>query len=682
MSRARNVLRESRSRWFVLLLLSALLAMASVAWSLVPGGGVASGQVASLPPNDLLPTVSNLQQGGGQTPATVPVQENAEPPLEATPRAVCGPGSHPLQGMQGRVPASALNSPEAAHGYTCNLAEVAHQGSSGGFKVLRYVDTQGHVCAFYDTALLYPINALQSSGPSLGVAVLDMSDPSHPVQTDTLNSLPMQSPHESLSLNQKRGLLAAVLGNPATYPGLVSIYDVSQDCRHPVLDSTSLVAKFGHEGNFSPDGKTFYAAGTAVKVVTAIDVTDPKNPRVISQINEYSHGLTISDDGNRAYVADPINGQLLILDTSQIQARKPNPQVKEISRLTWKTYTIPQNAIPMTIHGHPYILEFDEYAFRFNSQAPPDTVGAARIIDISDEQHPRVVSNLRLEVNQPSGHHEASGDPGDIDPAQGYAAHYCNIPQEVDPGIVACSFITSGLRIFDIRDPLHPKEVGYFVAPPHKQPENGYDGSNFAMSKPAFDPANRDVWYTDGSSGFYVLHLTKQAWPSPDTAAAGVPGCPVPTGRLAGRRLGPLRLGQARGRVRRRLAHFSTRRRASMDFYCLAGGGVRAGYPSGRLLRSLRRGQRSRVAGRIVIELTADRFYALSGVRPGAKLAMARRRLHLVFHARIGRNVWYLARGRQADGVLKVRHGVVEEVGLANKRLASSHPRRFLASFN
>ena len=132
----------------------------------------------------------------------------------------------------------------------------------------------------------------------------------------------MMSPHESLSLNPRRGLLAPVLGNPSTYPGLVSIYDVSGDCRHPVLDSTALVARFGHEGNFSPDGKTFYAAGTAVKAITAIDVTNPKEPHAIWQGNESSHGLTISDDGNRAYVADPANAQLLILDTRQIQARR------------------------------------------------------------------------------------------------------------------------------------------------------------------------------------------------------------------------------------------------------------------------------------------------------------------------------------------------------------------------
>lgn len=659
----------------LLVVATAVLAGIGVAWFSLATSETALGQ---LPPvGDLLA----LGQGTGQTPAAAPVQHNPEPPLRATPRAVCGPGSHPLAGMQGRVPASALNSPAAAHGYTCNLTPIGHQGQTGGFKVLRYIDRRGHECAFYDTTLLYPINAFRLNSSSMGVAVLDMSNPSHPVQTDTLTEEPMMSPHESLSLNTRRGLLAAVLGNPATHPGLVSIYDASADCRHPVLDSTALVARFGHEGNFSPDGKTFYAAGTGVKAITAIDVSDPKNPRVLWQGNEYSHGLTIGDDGTRAYVADPVDGELTILDVGQIQARKASPQVREISRLTWGTATIPQNAIPIRIHGRPYVLEFDEYAFRFNGSPPPDTVGAGRLIDISNERRPRVVSNLRLEVNQPAGHHAASGDPGQMDPAQGYAAHYCNVPREVDPEIVACSFISSGLRVFDIRDPLHPREIAYFIAPPHSTPENGGDKSNFAMSRPAFAPARREVWYTDGTSGFYVLRLAKRVWPH----STGVPSrsCRKPSGVLAGSRLGPVALGQTRATARGRLSQFSTRGRVSMDFFCLRGGVIRVGYPSPKLLRSLPRSRRGSLTGRIVLALTADRFYALRGVRPGAKLAAAARVLHPRAGFRIGLNVWYIVPGDRANGVLKVRHGIIEEIGIATKRLTSTRASaiRFLSSF-
>jgi hypothetical protein len=335
----------------------------------------------------------------------------------------------------------------------------------------------------------------------------------------------------------------------------------------------------------------------------------------------------------------------------------------------------------MTIHGKHYLLEFDEYAFRFSGNAPPNTVGAARIIDISDEQHPRVVSNLRLEVDQPTGHHQAvaAGDPGTIDPAQGYAAHYCNVPQEVDPQIVACSFITSGLRVFDIRDPLRPREVAYFVAPPNKAPENGYNGSNFAMSKPAFDPQNREIWYSDGGSGFYVLRVDNNVWPTPGGAS---PSCPAPSGKLAGHHLGPIALGERRAALRRKLGHFSTRRLKTMDFFCLADGGLRAGYPSSKLLRSLSKRQRARFANRVVLTSTSDPYYSLDGVKPGTPLARALHKLRIRARLTIGRNTWYVVQGRSAAGILKVQHRVVEEVGIADKALTANQPRRFLASFN
>ena len=117
-----------------------------------------------------------------------------------------------------------------------------------------------------------------------------------------------------------------------------------------------------------------------------------------------------------------------------------------------------------------------------------ERVGAARIIDISDERAPKVISDLRLEVHQPEHRTEVAGDPGVSSPVQGYAAHYCNVPRQDDPPLVACSFIASGLRVFDIRDPRSPKEVAYFVAPPAASPAVG-ERSNYTMSKPAFDEA-------------------------------------------------------------------------------------------------------------------------------------------------------------------------------------------------
>jgi hypothetical protein len=50
----------------------------------------------------------------------------------------------------------------------------------------------------------------------------------------------------------------------------------------------------------------------------------------------------------------------------------------------------------------------------------------------------------------------------------------------------------------------------------------------------------------------------------------------------------------------------------------------------------------------------------------------------------IGLNSWYLAPAGPSRGVLKVRHGQIEEIGLADKRLTTSRAasRRFLARFS
>ncbi|HEY8000915.1 MAG TPA: hypothetical protein VID76_03190 [Solirubrobacterales bacterium] len=443
----------------------------------------------------------------------LPIEQALEPALTATPEADCGPGSLTEGPTQGRVPRADHVSGRAAKGYTCNTEVVGSyvkpspQGTVGGFKVERYVDAAGHDCAYYDSTLLFPTSLIDVES---GVNVLDMSDPSKPVLTDKLVTPAMLSPHESLVVSKKRGVLAAVLGNPAFYPGLVDIYDISQDCRHPVLKASAPTGVLGHESGMAPDGRTFYSASPGSQTLVAIDISNLSAP-VPLWIGPYdSHGLSISDDGNRAYVAG-VNSGLIILDTSEIQARVPNPQVREVARLKWNSMSIPQNAIPVTIDGDPYVVEIDE----FGSQ---DQVGAGRIIDIADERNPTVISNLRLEVHQPENFAAQAGDPDAGIPLQGYAGHYCNVPQRTDPGIVACSMILSGLRVFDIRDPRHPREIAYFNAPIGPRLTPSFEASNWAMSSPSFVPERGEIWYSDGFQGFFAVRVTNGVWPFPKCA--------------------------------------------------------------------------------------------------------------------------------------------------------------------
>ncbi|MDP9181920.1 MAG: hypothetical protein M3P04_03980, partial [Actinomycetota bacterium] len=294
---------------------------------------------------------------------------DAAPAALPTPQLACDAQSKPETGAQGRVPRAQVDSGRAAKGYTCNTAVVGHFGTSGGFQVHRYVDRAGHDCAYYDSTLLFPTDLRKNALEGLGVFVLDMLDPAHPKHVANLTTPAMLSPHESLRLNVKRGLLVADMGSPATQVGFVDVYDVSKNCLKPELQSSSPVGVLGHESAFSPDGTVFYVSSTGGHTLAAIDLSNPKMPSMLWFSYAYSaHGMSISDDGNRLYMADTGSdgvGEgtpgLTILDVSAINTHQMNPAVPLVSHLTWPEVSIPQNAIPITIKGRRYVVEVDEY---------------------------------------------------------------------------------------------------------------------------------------------------------------------------------------------------------------------------------------------------------------------------------------------------------------------------------
>jgi hypothetical protein len=81
----------------------------------------------------------------------------------------------------------------------------------------------------------------------------------------------------------------------------------------------------------------------------------------------------------------------------------------------------------------------------------------------------------------------------------------------------------------------------------------------------------------------------------------------------------------------------------------------------------------------VVLALTANRHYRLRGVRLGMRIAAVARRLRTGRPFHIGLNWWYLARGGVSHGLLKVRHGRIQEIGIVNRRLTRN--RRMAALF-
>jgi hypothetical protein len=419
-------------------------------------------------------------------------------------RAACGPGSKPETSLQGQVPVADRTSGRAAEGYTCNLEMVGHVGGvNPSWQLAWYEDCAYFAQDFPAGGVLppNPVGRIESTAANPGVVVVDAKDPAKPVITQRLVTPAMLDPHESLTVHQQRALLAGVAGwDPlGNGPAFFDIYDVGDDCAQPRPLASLPVNAIGHEGDFAPDGNTYY--GTYPRTsFTAIDVSDAALPRTLmSRPVTINHGLSVRDDGNRLYLSQIATGSIgngvLILDVSQVQARAPVPQISVVSELTWTDGATAQHTIPVTIGGKPHLIAVDEAG-----------LGMARIIDITDETKPFIVSKLKNEIDMPDAEEARVADGGNS--GFTYQGHYCGVDRRVEPTVAGCSYFWQGIRIFDIRDPYRPKEIAYFNP-------WGADGS-YASARVSFIPERAEVWATDQANGFYILRFTNGVWPFKD----------------------------------------------------------------------------------------------------------------------------------------------------------------------
>src|SRR4051812_20236625 len=293
-----------------------------------------------------------------------------EGPIPLTvPKATCGPGDSPETGLQGQVPA-ALRVPGGFKGFSCNLQLIGQSKNDGAsWQHAWFTDKAGHKCNYYDTSVQ------TANRTQLGVVVIDATNPAAPAMSTSLSSASMLDPWESLKVNERRQILGGVSAAGGNGGPQVDLYDISGDCRKPQLLSSVSVglddgtgqfvaAVRGHEGNFAPDGLTYYGTNVGGGYIYPIDISNTTKPRMLTQYFTAPgrvHGLSFSDDGNRGYIAItgaggasrapgvPANNGLLVLDMSELQARKPDAQIKVVSVLVWDDGSNAQHTIPVLI---------------------------------------------------------------------------------------------------------------------------------------------------------------------------------------------------------------------------------------------------------------------------------------------------------------------------------------------
>jgi len=494
------------------------------------------------------------------------------------PKANCGPSDRPETALQGQVPAAMRAA--GFKGFNCNLELVGQsRGNGANWQTTQFKqrargegednddrDDEGRkgsrVCGYHGTAS----PALSAPGRTqFGVPVLDLTDPRAPKPTAYLTTSSMLDPWESLKVNERRQLLAADNGQNGGGGPEIDVYDLSGDCRYPQLLANAPVGTgldggikpsftpIGHEGSFAPDGLTYYIGDTTNRSYHAVDVSDPSKPKMIASFDMKtlglaSHGLSISEDGNRAYVVtpglpavadvgnpayNPING-FVILDTSDVQARKDHPQIRVISKFLFRDGSVAQHTIPVKINGKPYVIHVDEGGSGGIFGAGWQAACAAnlplfpmpRIVDISDEKNPKQVSRVMLETHDPANCAKVLPDLVGLSIFT-YGSHYCSVDNKHNATTLACGFFNSGVRIFDIRDPVRPKEIAYFNPAGETTVSSGSNhplagnfrpgGPDWCSAQVHLDAKAGTVWSTCQDNGVLVMKFRKGVWPFPES---------------------------------------------------------------------------------------------------------------------------------------------------------------------
>jgi len=289
--------------------------------------------------------------------------------------------------------------------------------------------------------------------------------------------------------------------------------------------------------------------------VHAVDITDPTQPKVLDTFQHPSlglvvggssqggvHGGSISADGSRGYFANDTvpdltkpgtvipqtgewHGGYSTVDTSEIQSRKPGGKMKFISEAVTRDLTAQQHTIPVTIGGNKYVFilgeggggQFLKAGILSACAAGVIPFATAQLFYMGDESNPQLINKTMLEAQDPKNCSQIMPEIDAIPPLFGivdfvYDVHHCAVDNRDNATTLACGYFYGGIRVFDIRDPQHFKEIAYYV-PPVK---NGTP--KWCAAPPVLDVKTSSVYSWCADTGVVALKFTNGVWPFPESS--------------------------------------------------------------------------------------------------------------------------------------------------------------------
>ncbi len=369
-----------------------------------------------------------------------------------------------------------------------------------------------------------------------GWSIVDVTDPTNPQLVKFLPGMPnswniQMTLHDNLmitALQRKAPSWGGVADKPAS-EGLI-IWDISDPLNPKELSRWSS-GQGGTHRNSYPGGRYAYLSsgypgyqGGGILVI--LDVSDPTNPQEVGRwaqpgMNKAAgetlrpntpygfHGpAMVSPDGRTLVMA--FAPSLVILDISD--PSKP----QEISRIDFSPPFI--NVGSQSLHSA--LPLWDRNLVYVSSEARDErcneALNFAGLVDIRDIKRPRLLSLFPLP------------QPPEDEPYQNFCEkggrfgpHNVNqeihLPDVEQPGdLIYLTYFNAGLRVFDIRDPISPRETGWFIPPPPlkrygPQPPNDL----VQQSEDVLVDTRGYIYLDDKHWGLFILRYTGPDQPKP-----------------------------------------------------------------------------------------------------------------------------------------------------------------------
>ncbi|TMB67529.1 MAG: hypothetical protein E6J54_19940 [Deltaproteobacteria bacterium] len=369
-----------------------------------------------------------------------------------------------------------------------------------------------------------------------GWSILDVTDPTNPKYVkfvegpDNTNTIQMEF-HDNIMVTALQRKQPNWGGDPnrPNEEGVL-IWDISDPVNWTQLSHWKTGSTGVHRIGY-PGGKyvnlTAAIPGYLGRILVFLDISDPKNPKEAGRwwmpgqkegeqpkLNATFHGpAIISDDGKTAYMG--YGPAVVILDISDIS--KP----KLIGQLT---ISPPFGGIPahdvLPIPGKNMLFVHGEATG--GGDTPDDQPACARpittaaMVDIKDPAKPYLVSILPTPVPPEGAPYTDFCDKGGR-----FGPHNTNLEYhlpdvEKQADLIYLTYFNAGLRIYDIKNPRLPKEIGWFIPP---TPTKRYGPLPYdklvSQTEDVLVDTRGNIYITDKNWGIFVLRYTGPGQPKP-----------------------------------------------------------------------------------------------------------------------------------------------------------------------